>query len=183
MALLREKESQASKALELQILTATRPGEVMGATWDEFDIKSKAWTISAERMKASKEHTIPLSNRAIEILKSLPRACDFVFPSPTLKKPMTTAAGMKLIKEILPGVTAHGMRSIFRDWAADQTAFPREVIEHALAHQLKDKAEAAHLRSDLMPKRAKLMKAWAEYCNHATSDKDNVTPTNKGTKA
>jgi integrase len=182
VAALRKKDSHAAKALELQILTATRPGEVMGATWNEIDLQAKTWTIPAERMKANKEHVIPLSGRAVKILKSLPHASDFVFPGASLKKSMTTAAGMKLVKEIRPGVTAHGMRSTFRDWAADQTAFPREVIEHALSHQLKDKAEAAYFRSDLMPKRTKLMNEWASYCDRISADGDNVTPIRKGAK-
>jgi integrase len=164
VAELRTRNSLAARALELQILTATRPGEVIGSTWNEFDLAGKTWTIPAGRMKARKEHTIPLAPRALRILEALPHACDFVFPGPTLKKGMTTAACMKLIKEIRQNITAHGMRSTFRDWAAEQTGYPREVIEHALAHQLKDKAEAAYFRSDLLAKRARLMRDWARYC-------------------
>lgn len=183
MEKLRAKDSQAARALELQILTATRPGEAMGARWAEVDLKAKTWTIPAERMKADKEHVIPLSDRAVEILKAQPEVSDFVFPGISLKRPMTTAAGMKLIKELHPGITAHGMRSTFRDWAADCTSYPREVIENALAHQLKDKAEAAYLRSNMMPKRVKLMKAWADYCATVPEEADNVTPIRKEVKA
>lgn len=176
VAELRTRDSLAAKALELQILTATRPGEAVGASWDEFDLKAKIWTIPAERMKADKEHEIPLSDRAVEILESLPRVCGFAFPGTSLKKPLTTAAGMKLIKVIHPGITAHGMRSTFRDWAAERTAHSRETIEHALAHQLRDKAEAACKRSTEFPKRKRLMNDWAKYCNNPTVQADNVTP-------
>lgn len=180
---IRKKDSLAAKVLELQILTATRPGEATGAVWGEFDLQAKKWTIPAERMKADQEHEIPLSDRAVEILESLPPVSDYVFPGPSLKKPLTTAAAMKLIKEIQPGVTAHGMRSTFRDWAAECTGQSRETIEHALAHQLKDKAEAAYKRSTEFPKRTKLMRDWAKFCNTIPRDSDNVTPIRKGAKA
>lgn len=182
MAELRKVDTMAAKALQLQILTATRPGETVGAQWSEFDLAGKVWTVPAERMKAHKEHTIPLSGRAVEILQSLPRVNDYVFPGASLKKPMTTAAGMNLLKEIHPGITQHGFRSTFRDWAADQTAYPREVIEHALAHQLKDKAEAAYFRSDMMAKRAKLMQAWADYSATKPGQTASVSGIRKGAK-
>jgi integrase len=180
MAKLREKDSLASKALELQILTATRPGEVVNATWDEFDFDAKVWTIPKDRMKANKEHEIPLSPQAVKLIKSLPRVCDFIFPGPSLKKGITTAAGMKLIKELHPGITAHGFRSTFREWSGDQTAFPREVIEHALAHQLKDRAEAAYYRKSQFPKRVKLMTSWAKFCDQLPVDSASVMPIRKG---
>jgi len=182
MVLLHSKPTQASRALELQILTASRPGEVMGASWNEFDLTAKVWTIPADRMKAGKEHTIPLSDQAIEVLNSQPRVSDFVFPGPSLKKPMTINAGWKLLKELRPGFVPHGLRSTFRDWAADQTAYPREVIEHALAHQLKDKAEAAYFRSDLLKKRARLMQDWAKFCASAPAKGATVTPIGKSAK-
>jgi integrase len=175
MATLRDVDSMAAKALELQILTATRPGETVGARWTEIDLEAKVWTIPAERMKADKEHEIPLSTQALKLIKSLPHVSDFLFPGVSLDKPMTTAAAMKLIKRIHPGITAHGFRSTFRDWCADdQTAYPREVIEHALAHQLKDKAEASYQRSTVFPKRVKLMTAWANYCDTISTDANNV---------
>jgi len=183
MAKLREKDSLASKALELQILTATRPGEVVNATWDEIDLEAKVWTIPKDRMKADKEHEIPLSPQAVKLIKSLPRVCDFVFPGPSLKKGITTAAGMKLIKELHSGITAHGFRSTFREWAGDQTNYPRETIEHALAHQLKDRAEAAYYRKSQFPKRVKLMASWAKFCDTTPTDADNVTPIRKGVKS
>lgn len=164
MSRLRAVDSLAARALELQILTAARPGEVVGARWSEFGLKGKVWTIPAERTKANKEHTIPLSPQAVVLLKQLPQINEFVFPGASLKKGMSTAAVMKLIKQIKPGITAQGFRSTFCDWAADQTSYPREVIEHAMARQMKDKTEAAYLRSDLIARRARLMRDWANYC-------------------
>ncbi len=183
VAKLRKRESQTARALELQILTATRPGETAGAMWQEIDLKAGLWTIPAERMKADREHEIPLSDRAITILKALPRVSDYVFPGRTLYRPMTTAAGMKLVKEIQPGITAHGFRSTFRDWAADRTRHSRETIEHALAHQLRDKAEAAYKRSTEFPKRARLMQDWAKFCASAPAKGTTVTPIGKSAKA
>jgi integrase len=208
MAKLRAKGSMAAKALELQILTATRPGEVCSAQWGELqldnatitvvgtDKKTKLipvpglWTIPKERMKAGKEHTIPLPQQAVDLLKALPRleGTDYVFPGLRPSKPMSTAAGMKLlkgtknkdgsvkVKGIHPGVTAHGMRSTFRDWAGEATAYPREVIEMAMAHQLKDAAEKAYARGNLIAKRRQLMRDWAKYCDVVqTQQASNVT--------
>lgn len=176
MVKLREVSSMASKALELQILTATRPGEVVGAMWTEFNLKGKVWTIPAERMKANKEHTIPLSPQAVKLLRKIPKVTEFVFPGVKLNKGMTTAAGMNLLKRIQPGITAHGFRSTFRDWAADQTAYAREVIEHAMAHQLKDKAEAAYFRSDMIEKRTRLMNDWEKFCDLLPVETGKLTP-------
>jgi len=176
MSRLRAVDSLAARSLELQILTATRPGEVVGARWSEFGLKGKVWTITAERMKAGKEHTIPLSPQAVTLLKQLPQTNEFVFPGVSLKKGMSTAAVMKLIKQIEPGITAQGFRSTFRDWATDQTDYPREVIEHAMAHQLKDKAEAAYFRSDLIARRARLMTDWAKFCDLIPEQSDDASP-------
>ncbi len=182
MAKLREKNTLSAKAFELQILTATRPGEVMGAQWSEIDLKAKVWTIPGDRMKAGKPHEIPLSPQATQLLESLPKVSDFTFPGPSLEKGLTTIGSMRLINELHPGITAHAMRSTFRDWAADQTAFPREVCEHALAHQLKDGAEASYFRSTVFPKRVKLMTAWADYCDMQPVQAGSVTPIRKGAK-
>ena len=149
----------------LQILTATRPGEVTGARWSEFGLKGKVWTIPAKRTKAAREHTIPLSPQALEVLKRLPQANEFVFPGVSGNKGVSTAAAMKLIKQIEPGITAQGFRATFNNWAADQTSYPREVIEHAMGQQPKDTAEAANLRSDLIAKRTRLMRDWANFCD------------------
>ena len=162
---LRAVNSLAASALELQILTAARPGEVVGARWSEFGLKGKVWTIPAGHTKADQDHTIPLSPQAVKLLKTLPQNNEFVFPGVSLKKGMSTAAVMKLIKQIEPGISAQGFRSTFRDWATDQTTYPREVIEYAMAQQLKDKVEAAHLRSDLIARRAQLMRDWANFCD------------------
>jgi integrase len=183
MIKLRKGGSMAAKALELQILTATRPGEVVGAAWSEFDLSGEIWTIPAERTKANKEHTIPLSPQAVKLLKKLDQVTDFVFPGAKLDKGMTTAAAMNLLKRIQPGITAHGFRSTFRDWAADQTSYAREVIEHAMAHRLKDKAEAAYFRSDQVAKRTNLMNDWAKFCDQVTAKSAGVTPIRKGAKS
>ena len=176
MVRLRAVESMAAYAIELQVLTATRPGETVGARWSEFDLDLKVWTIPAERMKVRKKHEIPLSPQAITLLKRIPRTSDFVFPGISLDKHMTTAANMKLLKRIEPGITAHGFRSTFRVWCAEQTNFQRDVIEHALSHQLKDRVEAAYQRKTQFPKRAKLMMAWAKFCSIQPIDSTNVTP-------
>lgn len=177
MATLRSRTGLAAKALELQILTATRPGEAVGAQWAEFDLDGAIWIIPAERMKAGKEHRVPLSDAAVSLLRALPRIDGNVFPG-VKGRSLTTAAGMALLKEMKAEVTAHGFRSTFRDWAGETTKFPREVIEAAMAHRLKDAAEAAYARGTLLERRRHLMDAWAGYC--ATSHKgDNVTPIKK----
>lgn len=172
---LRARQGLAARVLELQILTATRPGEAAGAQWAEFDLEAALWTIPAGRMKAQKEHRIPLSAPAVALLRSLPRAGDgHVFPG-VRGKAITTAAGMAMLSELRPGITAHGFRSTFRDWAGETTSHPREVIEHALAHQLKDKAEASYARGDLLRRRARLMDDWAAYID-AEPRTGSVTP-------
>lgn len=160
---LRAQPGMAPIALQLQILTATRPGEVVGSQWGEFDLDNLTWTIPGDRMKAGKPHRIPLAPEAAELLKRIPRAGKFVFPG-VRGNCMTTAAPLKVLKVLRPGMTAHGFRSTFRDWAADMTAFPREVAEQALAHSLPDKTEAAYRRTDLFQKRALLMAEWSRYC-------------------
>lgn len=163
MVELRQRDTLAARVLELQILTATRPGEAAGAQWAEFDLDGAVWTIPPDRMKAGKEHRIPLAPAALKLLKALPQSSTSVFPG-VKGKPITTDAAMKLLKEMRPGLTAHGFRSTFRDWAAETTSHPREVIEAAMAHRLKDAAEAAYQRGDLLVRRAVLMKDWAGYC-------------------
>jgi integrase len=163
MAELRQRDTTAARALELQILTASRPGEAAGAQWAELDLQGAVWTIPADRMKAGKEHRIPLAPAAVKLLKALPQVNGNVFPG-VKNRPITTDAAMKLLKELRPGLTAHGFRSTFRDWAAETTSHPREVIEAAMAHRLKDAAEAAYQRGDLLRRREVLMKDWAGYC-------------------
>ncbi len=164
---LRGQSGTAALALEFTILTAARTSEVIAARWDEVDLEKKLWTVPAERMKAGKEHIIPLSRRAVKMLKELQeiKTCPYVFPGGKADAPlsnMAMSATLKRMKRL--DITVHGFRSTFRDWAGEQTTFPRELIEHALAHQLKDKAEAAYARSTMPEKRRKLMEAWAEFC-------------------
>jgi integrase len=164
---LRQKDNTASSALEFAILTATRSAEVYGARWSEIDTDAKVWTIPAGRMKAGKEHRVPLSARALAILDKLAdgRTCDFVFESPRGKRPLSHIAMAKVIARMgAEHVTPHGFRSSFRDWAGNETHFPREVAEAALAHTVGDKAEQAYRRGDALEKRRKLMDAWAAYC-------------------
>ncbi len=162
---LRQRSGFGARALEFAILTAARSGEVRGATWAEIDPDARVWTIPKERMKAKREHRIPLSEEALALLNALPRidGTDLVFPS-TKNTELSDATLTATLKRMGLGVTAHGFRSSFRDWAGETTAYPREVIEHALAHQLKDKAEAAYARGSLFEKRRRLMADWAQYC-------------------
>ena len=165
MVRLRANESISARALEFCILTASRTGEVIGATWAEIYLDARIWTVPADRMKSGKEHEVPLSKRAVEILKGLPREGAYVFPGARTGKPLSNMAMLELLRGMNgDGYTTHGFRSSFRDWAGEQSSFPREVIEHALAHRIKDKAEAAYARGTLLPKRQKLMEAWSAYC-------------------
>ncbi len=165
MKTLRQREGISARALEFAILTAARSAEVRGATWQEIDLPAQLWTIPAERMKAGKEHRVPLSKKAVELLEALPRFMDqpLIFPAPRGGQLSDMALTAALKRMDYADITQHGFRSTFRDWAAETTAFPREVIEHALAHQLKDKAEAAYQRGDLLVKRTQLMGDWAAY--------------------
>jgi integrase len=156
---LRERDSLSARALEFTILAAARTGEVIGATRDETDLKAKVWTIPASRMKAGKEHRVPLCNRAIEILQGLDQRTKNLFP-------LSNMGMAELLKGMRAGVTVHGMRSTFRDWAAETANFPNHVIEMALAHTISDKVEAAYRRGDLFMKRTKLMSAWADFCGN-----------------
>lgn len=153
-------------ALELVILTASRSGEVRLADWSEFDLKAAVWTRPASRMKSKKEHRVPLSGRAIEILhdaKTLGVGEGFVFPGTKPGKPLSDMTLSKLVKELGYDAHVHGFRTSFKTWAQERTNAPNEVSEAALAHTLKDKAEAAYARSDLFEKRRKLMIGWEQY--------------------
>jgi integrase len=182
MVALRGQEGVSARALEFTILTAARTGETIGAKWSELDLADKIWTIPAERMKAGKEHRVPLCARALAILEELKKVGGkFVFPGAKAGKPLSNMAMLELVrgmnerreamgkpkwmdprqgKEIVP----HGFRSTFKDWASDRTSFPRDMVEIALAHTLDDKTEAAYRRSDMFEKRRRLMGAWAELC-------------------
>lgn len=167
MKLLREREGVSARAIEFAILTACRSGEVRGATWGEIDHDAKLWTIPAERMKAGKEHRVPLSTGAMALLRSLERAGDVVFPGRDKEAPLSDMSLTVVLRRMGRGdITVHGFRSTFRDWCAEAAgnSFSREVCEHALAHSLPDKVEAAYRRGDLLEKRVQLMQAWADYC-------------------
>jgi integrase len=166
VARLREREALAALALEFCILTAARSGEVLGARWAEIDVAAKVWTVPAERMKAAREHRIPLSERALAILKKLfeTRIGGLVFPGLRDGKPLSNTAMEMLLRRMdQDDVTVHGFRSAFRDWAGNETHFPREVAEAALAHVVGDKAEQAYRRGDALEKRRALMEAWANF--------------------
>jgi integrase len=170
---LRKQDGMGATALEFTILTAARTGEVIGARWDEFDLPSKTWTIPPERMKAEKEHLVPLCDRAIEILKELqPLGGEFVFPGLKPGKPLSNMAMLALLKRMDRGdLTVHGFRSTFRDWAAEQTAYPHEMAEMALAHAVGNKTEAAYRRGNLFKKRILMMQDWQKYCDTIASKK------------
>jgi integrase len=162
---LRAQAGIGPRALEFAILTAARSGEVRLATWAEIDLNAALWTIPAKRMKAGKEHRVPLSKEAMTLLASMPRMGDLIFPGMKDGQPLSDMALSATLKRMgRDNVTVHGFRSSFRDWAAESTNFPSEVCEHALAHSLPDKVEAAYRRGDLLEKRILLMQAWASYC-------------------
>lgn len=159
-----EQQSIAALALEFTILTACRTGEVLGATWDEVDFKSETWTIPAERMKAGKEHRVPLSKRAVQILRETKKISNtYLFPGRGGNKLSGMAMTMQM-RRMKVSATVHGFRSSFRDWAAETTSYPQEVCEMALAHSITNATEAAYRRGDLFEKRRQLMNAWAQHC-------------------
>lgn len=167
IAQLRKREATSALALELCILTAARSGEILGMRWPEIDFDKKTWTVPAQRMKAGREHRVPLSTRAIAILRQLEeiKVGDFVFAGQARDKPLSNMAMEMVLRRMeVEGATVHGFRSSFRDWAGNVSSFPREVVETALAHVIGDKAEQAYRRSDALEKRRKLMDAWASYC-------------------
>ena len=168
---LRDQQGIAASALEFTILTAARTGAVIGAQWSEFDLLNKTWIVAAERMKAGREHRVPLSARALDIVRGMQTlrpagdADGYVFPGGKGGRPLSNMAFLMLLRRMgLGDVTAHGFRSSFRDWAAERTDFPAEVAEMALAHTVSDKTVAAYNRSDLFDRRRRLMAAWATFC-------------------
>ena len=162
---LREQQGMGARALEFAILTAARSGEVRGAAWSEIDLAAATWIIGADRMKAGKEHRVPLSEPALQLLAALPRIAgsDLVFPAPRggQLSDMTLSAVLRRMK--VPAVP-HGFRSTFRDWASERTNYPRDMAEMALAHTIGDKVEAAYRRGDLFDKRRRMMEDWAAFC-------------------
>ncbi|NNP69061.1 tyrosine-type recombinase/integrase [Acinetobacter sp. Ac_5812] len=183
---LRQKKGISPKALEFAILTACRSGEIFGAKWQEIDFKNKVWIIPKERMKAEKEHHVPLSKEAISLLESIQNHTliqDFIFPAPRSGEMLSDMSLTTLIKRLHEQklkenglgyidpkqnrvITTHGFRSTFRDWSADKTDYRREVCEHVLAHKLPDKVEASYLRGGYLEKRKGLMADWATYIMH-----------------
>jgi integrase len=181
MATLRTREGVAAQALVFTVLTAARTGEVTGAEWDEVDLDEAIWTVPAGRMKAGKEHRVPLSEPALEILHNTYRETNnaYVFiggHSGAALSNMAMTAVLKRMGHVGDrAVTVHGMRAAFRTWAAEQTGFPHEVVEQALAHTISNKVERAYRRGDLFEKRRKLMQAWASYCmSQLTAKNDDV---------
>jgi integrase len=169
---LHKRDGVAPKALEFVILTAARVSEAVNAKWGEIDLQQRLWTVPAERMKASREHRVPLCDAAVKLLKAQKeqRQSEYVFPGWRVNRPLTGAACLKLLDDMdRATLTVHGFRSTFRDWCAEQTNYPREIAEAALAHVLSDKTEAAYQRGDLLERRRLLMQAWADYCGRVRS--------------
>ncbi len=162
---LRAVDGIASRALEFVILTAARTNEAIGARWNEFDLESGLWTIPGQRMKAGKTHTVPLSPRALTLLQELhDLGSEWVFPGQVADKPLSNMAMLLTLKRMnCADLTVHGFRSTFRDWCSESTSYSHEVCEMALAHQIKNQAEAAYRRGDLLDKRRRLMADWARY--------------------
>jgi integrase len=175
MSDLRGRDSTSAHCLEFLILTAARTGEVIGAQWNEFDLAAKVWTVPANRMKGNREHRVPLSSRAVEIVQLMQSQCenDFVFAGRS--GGLSNMTLLAMLRTMGRSVTAHGFRSTFRTWAAEQTSFSNEVCEAALAHVIGDKVEAAYQRGDLFKKRRRLMEAWAAFCSKPSQSSGNVT--------
>ncbi len=170
---LAELKALAARALELLILTASRTSEILKAEWTEFDLEAGIWVIPAERMKAKRDHRIPLTEEALSILWPLSEACvsDFVFPGQKPGKPLSAMSMEMLLRRMkVENATVHGFRSTFRDWCGDETNFPREVAEAALAHKVGNDIEQAYRRSDALEKRRRLMEAWSKYCTASSTD-------------
>lgn len=165
---LRKSAGTAAKAVEFIVLTVGRTAEIRGAEFSEFDLAEKVWTVPASRMKMKKEHAVPLCDRASDIIRELEKRAtsSFVFGGGHDGKPVSDTAMTKALRLASPdkAATLHGLRSSFRDWVGDQTEFPRELAEQALAHAVGDKTERAYRRGDALDRRRELMTAWAQYC-------------------
>jgi integrase len=164
MVELRQRSNMSAWALQFTILTALRTGAVIGAMWSEIDMARALWVIPAARMKTQVEHRVPLSQQAVALLSALPRqeGSDAVFWG-ARKPTISNMAMLELLRGMRPGLTVHGFRSSFSDWAAESTHFPQQVIEMALAHAIGNAVEAAYRRGDLFDKRRALMQAWGDY--------------------
>lgn len=180
---LRRRDSVSALALEFTMLTAARSGEVRGATWAELDLDGAVWAVPGERMKAGKPHRVPLCARAVALLRALPKVagCDYVFAAPR-GGALSDMAMTKLMQRMKVDAVPHGFRSTFRDWAAERTAYPREVAEMALAHTISNKVEAAYRRGDLYAKRARMMDDWSKFID-TPPESGNVVALRAGAKA
>jgi integrase len=177
---LRGQAGIAARALEFTIETVGRTTEIRGAKPEEFDLEKKVWTVPAERMKGGILHRVPLTDRAVEIVRSMIGRGTYVFPGSSLKKPLSDASMSAVLDRMgITNATVHGFRSSFRDWAHEQTNFPREIAEAALAHKVGDETELAYKRGDALEKRRKLMDAWSRYCSMPLRTA-TVTPLNAG---
>jgi integrase len=185
LAALRSRPGMAARALEFAIFTAARTGEVLGTRWGEIDLNAKVWTVPAGRMKGGREHRVPLSEAVLAVLEKvrplaltkdgIPDPAAPVFPGPRRALPMSNMVFLMLLRRMKwDDFTAHGFRSTFSDWAAERTAYPREVVEMALSHAIESRVEAAYRRGDLLDKRRKLMEGWANFCAAPTNA--TVTP-------
>jgi integrase len=181
MATLREREGIGALALEFTVLTCARTAETLGATWDEIDLDEKVWIVPASRIKAGKQHLVPLSKAALAVLHKVRKITadiggrvaksELVFPNDRSGKPLSSNALLALMKRLgRDDVTVHGFRSSFRDWSAETTNFPSEAAEMALAHKVADKVEAAYRRGNMLNKRKVMMQAWADYCGKPVAD-------------
>ncbi len=171
---LNDKELLSARALEFLILTAGRAGDILNATWEQIDLEKGLWIISAKRMKAQRDHRVPLTSESLAILRPLyeNRVSQFIFPGQKSGKPLSIMAMKMLIRRMkIKGASVHGFRSTFRDWAGDETNFAREIAEAALAHKIGSEVEQAYRRSDALEKRRRLMQAWADYCTGAKQGK------------
>jgi len=184
MESLRDQQGIAARAVEFVILTAVRSGEVRGATWEEFDLDAGMWVIPAERMKAKKEHRVPLSSKALAVLKAQKEAfpMGYVFPGMKAGKPLSDMSLTAVLRRMeRHDITVHGFRSTFRDWGAEATAYPSEMLEMALAHTISNKVEAAYRRGDMIEKRRRLMQDWSDFCDNKMTGE--VVPLRSNTAA
>jgi integrase len=185
MAELSELHSVSALALRFLILTATRTSEALQAQWSEIDLEAREWTIPAARMKAKRDHRVPLSGAAVNVLEALPRVDGnpYVFPGARYGRPLSNMALLQLMRGMGYGVkrergnyVPHGFRSSFRDWSGEVSSFPRDVAEMALAHIIENKVEAAYRRGDLFNKRRAMMQAWADWCVSPVSTVEQIRP-------
>jgi integrase len=179
---LRQRPSMIAQALEFLILTAARPGEILGMRWGEVDLSAATWTIPATRMKSGRVHRVPLSGHAVELLAGLPRHGDYVFLARFAGAKPNNPHGMRRLLQRMghKGLTAHGFRASFKTWASERTNFPRELIEAALAHVIGDAAEQAYSRGDMLARRRQLMESWSDYCSRPDTANGVVVPLRQG---